>query len=414
MEAAHIVRVAWRSLFRNPRRTAITVSSIGFGLAISLFLVSMTAGIHRKAMEDGVRTIPGHLMIEHPAYALAPGAESSLAGVEELRRLALAVPGVSRTTAVALAQAMASTGAGSAGVTLVGIEPGIEVTRSPIPSKLVQGRYLTEEDDAGALVGARLAERLKLSIGKKLVLTSADLGGDLSSELVRVTGIFRTGAEEADGFLVQVHLASARRLLGLGADQASQVGVVLASPDDQPMVQAALEESLRGRGVMVQPWQDVMPELSGWMEVDRRFTRVMEFIILFLIAFTILNTLLMSAVERHREFAVLLALGTPPSTLRAQILVEAALLGALGCAFGLAVGCGGSLLAQVHGIDLTMFVKEAAYVGGIALERRVHNDLRLTQVLVLSGTVYLCTVLIGLYPMLKSTQVEVASLLRTR
>jgi len=229
---------------------------------------------------------------------------------------------------------------------LLGVEPAVEVHSSPLAARVEQGSYLDDPDAAEVLIGAQLAAQLELTPGKKLVLATNDVHGDLVEELARVKGVFRLGAEEFDGFFVQVPIGFARRLYDLGPDQATQLGVLLRDADDQPAMQPRLAQWVDPRQVVVRGWDEVMPELASYIRVDGGSNYVLQVILLVLIFFTIFNTLLMSVLERRREFAVLLALGTPPARLRLQILAESALIGLLGCLVGLSLG------AAVAGVRL--------------------------------------------------------------
>ncbi|HZI12605.1 MAG TPA: ABC transporter permease [Myxococcus sp.] len=408
-----IFKLAWRSLWRNRRRTLITLSSIGFGLTLAIFFISLSAGIHKQVVGDATSMLAGHLAIEHASYRDAPATDLKVDGVEALAKQAAAVPGVEHVKRLVQAQAVVSTGSGSVGVSVLGVDPKREALTSPLARKLVQGRYLDDGDERGVLVGRRLAERLELEPGKKLVASLSGANGEMVKELLRVVGIFETGADELDGFVIQVPLPVARHLVGLGDDEVTQMGVLLRSPDDQEAVRAQLAPLVAGRNLAVRGWQELLPELSGWNTLDGSINRVLCGVILFLILFTILNTLLMSVLERSREFAILLALGTPPTLLRLQVLAEAALLGALGCLVGLVLGGTAGYLMETRGLDLS-HLTQGQSVGGFAFDMRIRGDVTATQLVTLGALVFGATALLSLYPIIRSTRVAVADVLRSR
>jgi ABC-type lipoprotein release transport system permease subunit len=164
----------------------------------------------------------------------------------------------------------------------------------------------------------------------------------------------------------------------------------------------------------LRPWEESLPSLAAWIRVDRKSAEVWRGLILFLVMFTILNTLLMSVLERGHEFAVLLALGTPRRQLEAQVLLEVALLAALGCTLGGALGWAAAYAGQVYGIDLTRFLPEGATAGGTALDPVIHCKLTVEAAAKLVSVVFGATLVMGLWPMKRVGEVDVAASLRTQ
>lgn len=409
-----ILRLAWRSLWRSRRRTLLTVSSIVVGTALALFFLTMADGMYKKLVDEAVRMNAGYVTVEHPDYGRDLSIDLAVRPVEEVRRVAASIAGVKSVMALIQGQAVVSTGSGSAGVALLGVDPDAERGVSPLALKIVAGRYLADGDERGAVIGARLAERLNLEPGKKLVATTNDSNGQLVSEMLRVTGIFRVGMEEADGFLVQVPLDTARRIYRLGADEATRVGLVLETPRDQRRVLGELRRRLSGQELAVLPWQEVMPDLAGFMAVDKGFNYVFQGIVLFIIGFTILNTILMSVLERTREFAILMAIGTSPLRLRLQVAVESLFIGLLGTSGGLLLGGLASWYFQIHGLDLSGIYSDDTTIVGYAIDPLIKNELSAPALLLTGGVVLALTLVIGVYPAWRSARISLPAVLRSR
>jgi len=409
-----IVKLAWRSLWRHRRRTLLTVSSIVVGTALALFFLTMADGMYKKLIDEAVKMNAGYVTVEHRNYSSDLSIGLTVDGVEDLRRLAGGIEGVRSVKVLVQGQAVVSTGSGSAGVGLFGVDPDTERDVSPLALKIVEGRYLEADDERGVVLGARLSERLRLGIGKKLVVTTNDVNGDLVNEMLRVTGVFRIGMEEADGFLIQVPLAVARRIFRLGPDEATRVGLVLDSPKDQSSVLRLLRARLGAGGPAVLPWQEVMPDLAGFMAVDKGFNYVFQAIILFIIGFTILNTILMSVLERTREFATLLAVGTSPLRLRLQIAVESLIIGLLGTGAGLLIGGIGSWYFQIHGIDFSGIYGDESTIVGYAIDPLIKCYVSAGAFALVGGFVMALTLVIGLYPAWRSARISLPDVLRSR
>lgn len=407
--------LAWRSLWRRPRRTAISLISVAFGLALAIVFGSLANGLYRKSVEDATQMMAGPLTVEAPAYRDDPAPEHAVPSIAAIRRALAPVPGIARLKPLVSAQVMVSTATGSAGVSMLGVVPAIDRETSPLSKKIVTGRYLEEDDARGAVVGATLAKRLHLVPGNKLVVTATDVHGQMATDLLRVTGIFQTGADEVDAFFVEVPIAVCQKLLGLGPDRATQVGILVDARDESRL--AEIERAASSAvppGLAVYSWQQTMPSVAGWIALDGRVNRILRSAVVALVLFTILNTLLMSVLERGREFAVLLALGTPPARLRAQVFLETVLLAGLGCLLGAAAGVAGSLYGAIHGVDLRAIEGETTITaGGFAVDPFIHFDLRASTVLLITTLVFLATVAMGLWPTWRATKVDLATTLRT-
>ncbi|MBU1742695.1 MAG: ABC transporter permease [Proteobacteria bacterium] len=407
-----ILRLAWRSIWRKRWRTLITVASIGFGLAFTLFSNAMGEGIQNRIIEDVVRMQSGHLTCEHPSYRRAPAVDLYLRDVKGLRAKIDALPQVERTKPIVLGQGMARSARGAAGVSIMGVEPAGEQKTSLLARRIVAGRYLRRDDRGKVVIGAKLAERLRLRVGRKLVLMTNDAKGRLVQRLARVVGVFRTGSTEMDAHFIQMPLGYARRLFGLPSGAATQLGVILRRAEDQARVRAAIDRLVRGRPVKVYSWDEISSELAGYIRMKRGSNLVIQGLLLFLILFTIFNTILMSVLDRRREFAMLLALGAPAPMLQRQVFIETALIGLIGCAAGVLIGGGGALALQIWGLDLSAMYREGMEVSGFAVSLKIRAKVTPGLILSTTGLVFAATLVLSLIPMRRLGRLAVVDELR--
>lgn len=407
-----LLKIAWRSIWRNKRRTAITVAAIAFALGLAVFFVAFAEGIYAQMIEQAVRMQAGHVTLEHPEYADAPAIDLVLNEADALAAKLGAIEGVEAVKVQIVGQGVARSGRGAGGVAILGVQPALEAKTSAMKRRIVQGAYLEEGDLRHAIIGKTLAERLKLEIGKKMVLTSNDAQGELVEELVRVKGIFATGAPEIDGYLLQVPLAFARKLYGWKGGEATRVGLVLRDADVRQAVLTEARALVAGQPVAVRTWEEVMPELATYVKIDGGGNFVFMGILIGLSLFTIFNTILMSVLERTREFAVMLALGTAPARLRAQVLIESALMGVVGCAAGL--GWGGLLAywLEIKGLDPKDLYGEGMTVSGVAMDTTLYADLTFGIMFWLGLLVFCCIMLTSLFTLRRIDEIAVADVLR--
>ncbi|MES0396167.1 MAG: FtsX-like permease family protein [Syntrophobacteria bacterium] len=407
-----IARLAWRSIWRNRRRTLITVLSIGFGLACTVFFIAIGEGVYAQLIDQVVRMQAGHITMENPGYRDAPAVDLWVKAPESLRSQIERLPQVERTKLIIMGQGIARSASGDISATLMGIEPSVELDTSPLVRHIVAGRYLNDDDGPWVVIGSELAKRLKLAVGKKMVLTTNDAAGNLVDELCRVRGIFETGSVEIDGYFIQAPIDFARRLFGLPEESATQLGVVLRIPEAQEFILREARLMVAEQDIAVLPWQEVIPEIASYIKLDKGSNLIFQAILIFLILFTIFNTILMSVLEREREFAVLLALGTKPVQLRLQILMESAYLGLIGCALGLLVGGLAAWAAQVWGIDLRSLLEEGFTISGFAVSAKMHARVTTGLLLGTAGLVFGATLILSLIPMRRATRLSIVDQLR--
>jgi len=408
-----LFRLAWRNIWRQRRRTLITLTSISLGLAFALFFVALGEGVYEQLIYDVARMQSGHITLEHQEYRDAPAIDLSIKVSANLRKKLAALPGVEKTKVLILGQGVARSGSGAIGVGVMGVEPSIEKTVSPIARRLVSGDYLEDTDTSKILVGRKLAKRLHLDIGKKIVLTTNHVEGSIVEDLFRVKGIFETGSDEVDGYLIQAPLEFVRKLYGLPEDGVTQVAILL---DDRGKIPQLLEQipHLTGdKQTAVLPWWEVMSSIASYIRLDKASNHIFQALLLFLILFTIFNTILMSVLERKQEFAVSLAVGTPPRFLQVQVLVESALIGLIGVGVGILLGGLASHAGRVYGIDLTgIFSGDDLDVSGFAISLVMRPFLTKEMIFEFGGFVFVAILLLSLFPMHRAARVPIADTLR--
>jgi ABC-type lipoprotein release transport system permease subunit len=410
-----LLKLAWRNLRRNKRRTSITMASIAFGCAFTLFMFALGAGVNKKTIADATRMLAGHITIEDPKFHDEPGPNLFVPSIAKIRAVAATIPEVQLVKPICTGNGVVSSASASTAIAFQGVDPEQEKDISRIAKSIVKGRFIasTDADAKGVVVGARLASRLQVDVGNKMVLTTSSAQGEVVEELLHVVGIFRLGSDAMDGEFIEMPISVSRKVMGLTDDQATQVGLVLSRSEAQGRVLAETKRALAGDKLAVYPWETLIPTLASWVTFGVYRQHLASVVILFIATFAILNTILMSVIERKREFAMLLALGTPPRFLRLQVFVETMMLGFLGCAVGLVVGGAGAYAAERYGIDMSQQVKTAPTVARVPLDLRIHAWLSGDDALFVAAIVLAVTMLIAIYPALRSTRVDVATTLRS-
>jgi ABC-type lipoprotein release transport system permease subunit len=411
---ATLIRQSWRSLWRSWRRTLITVSAIVMGLTIAVFFVALGQGFYTHMVNTAVRAMGGHITLEHSDYREAPAVDLAI-DLNALRETIIGNPAVAQHKALVLGQGVVKSARATGPGLIMGVEPARESTFSELGQSMTAGEYLAPGDKRKIVIGQSLADQLKIKVGKKLVLASNNVEGELSEQQFRVKGIFETGSPELDAYMVQIPMDQAQRLFGLKPGQVTQLAVMVKDLGERDETLEALRKFTVDGGhdkVAVLPWESVQTELASFIQIDRSSNWVMQSILIFLTLFTIWNTVLMSVLERRREFAMMLAIGTPVGRIRAQVLIESTFVALVGSVIGLGLGGGLALYLGEVGLDIFSSIEGGMNVAGFGLKGRVYPHLEPNMLAWFGGIIMISTMFMSIFASRGVRRIVVTDVLR--
>ncbi len=401
-----LLKLAWRNLWRRKRRTLITVFTVAFGVLLSVTFTGVGDYSYTKMIDTGATLGFGHLTVEPRGYNESPTLDKRLTGVDEIRRQIAQFPGVSEVAVRIIGQGMFASAAKSVGGMFMAIDPGLESEEYNLMARsIVEGTLFAGTVGREVVVGTLMAEKLNLDIGKKMVYTTTDVRGEIVSAVARVSGIFRTLSDELDGSMVLLPIDRIRSTLQYGPEEASIVSVII---DDQRQAEELRKVVLSrigdpDREVLI--WKETQADLAGIIALDRSGNYLMQILVGLLIAAGILNTLLMSVLERTREFGMMMALGMAPGRLFRLILLESFCIGLLGLISGILLTAPWYAYLSTSGIDISRWVIESYSAGGVVFEPIIRIRLyKEGAAWILSGVLAL-TVMAGLYPAYRAGRV---------
>jgi len=401
-DAPLIAKLAWRNIWRNLRRTLITLSAVTFGLASVILFMGFTDGFHTQWLANYVRAYTGHIQVHAAGYHDDPELTNAIQDPGRAMSIIKTAEGVEQATTHIETEGLASTAESSAGVLIRGIDPESEDRITHVRERLIRGEYLSP-GDKGALIGHKLSKKLDAGVGDKIVLMTQDSMGTLSAELFRVRGVFKMGAIDLDSSLVLITQEQAAGFTALDG-RATEIIVILKDPARVGATAASLKGSLGPLGLEVFEWQEIMPALQEMIELDDIFMYIILLIVLVVVAFGILNTMLMSIMERTRELGIMMALGTRPASIVALVLAEAFFIGAMGIIAGSALGVAGNMVFSIRGIDLSKWAGAMEFFA--AVDPVVYPETN-GSVLVWAGfVVFLTAFLSAIYPAVKASRLK--------
>jgi putative ABC transport system permease protein len=413
-----LIMLAWRNLWRHRRRTIITLSSIGIGFGLAVLSIGIGDGSHNSMIRNAIKLGEGHITIQPRGYLEAPANHIYIDDGKSLAEQLASLKVAGRVQPRISLQVLASTANNSVGAGLEGMLTTDDPRAEMLSPMLIEGKWIEDGDHRGVLIGDGMARKLKAKIGSKIVVMAGKQGGDSQAQLGRVRGIFDSHVNELDDFLVLSNLVFARHFLeGEGADPklepVTRFAVFLDDEETMAHWKAELRQMLPTQEIVALDWQEMMPQLVQFIVIDDAGNYVFLSLILMLVVFGIVNTVLMSVLERTREFGLLRALGLSRRHLLLLVFCESLLLSVLAVVIGWGVGGGLHFWFASHGIDFSAMMAEGTEIMGTFMDPIVYTELSWDRVTQLTAIIFGATLASGIYPAIKAARVTPVEALRT-
>jgi ABC-type lipoprotein release transport system permease subunit len=327
-----VFTLAWRNLWRNYRRTLIMLAAIMVGVWAMIFMTALMRGMVDQMVQDGVRSLPGHVQIHNPLFQDDPTINNLIDVPEAELAVKLDTLDANSWASRIKVPAVISSERESRGVTLFGIDPEREASVSYIAADISEGRYLEGPDDKGVLIGKKLADTLETRVGKRVVLMSQDPDNEIADRGFRVVGIFDNKLESIEETQVFIAKTTAQKFLRVQG-HVSEIAIL---GDNYRDVSVLLADTklVAGDSLKVEAWYELDAYLGTMLSVMDGFVLVWIVVIFLALSFGLVNTLVMAVFERVREIGLMLALGMRPSLILAQIVIESLLLLSIGLLMG--------------------------------------------------------------------------------
>ena len=405
------VLIATRNILRNPRRTAITAGGAAFAILGYVALFTFFDGFYEQIIDTSTRYLTGHVQIERAGFRKDLAPELTLGQPDGLLARLRKTPHVAGAAPRIQAQAIASTAAKSEGVALIGIDPALERTVTFIHQTVVKGTPLQPGRDHEIMIGRKLAEKLNVRLGEKVVITAQAAGGDLGTAAYRVSGIFATESASFDESMAFVTLVAAQAVLGLQG-RVSTVNIRLDDRSQVPDAVAHLRPWISASGYSVATWQDLLPSVVEMIQFLVAIRTIIMAIILAVVTMAIMNTVFMSVAERTRELGVMMALGTRPAAVVRMVLYETATIMVLASIAGYTAS---ALLAAYFGskgLDLSGFFRDYDAIPGVT--GIMYPRLVIASIVGPGIALLVASVLVAMYPAAKAAKLDPVAAIRHR
>jgi len=388
-----LLKLAFRNIFRNPRRTGLTAFLIGVGLACLMITDGLVVGTTEAMIRSATSSLMGEGQVHHPDFRKEMDVNAVIKDWPKVESILKTDARVRAYAPRVIAPGMISSSQNVASVSVYGIDPKLESAVSKLKAAVVQGEFLMGTAETEIVIGTKLAELLEAGIGDRIVLTVSQAGsGELSQELFRVSGIFKMGSRQMDQGMALVPITRARKMLNL-TGQTHEVALNFKVAADARNSKLDLWENLSATGNEALNWMALMPALSSMIEMSEMSLLIVGIILFAVISLGVINSMFMSLYERMYEFGVIKALGTRPRRILAMILLEASSLALLSIGVGLVVGSVFNLWLSTQGLDYS-----GIEYAGTTIQEPVRSVISLSQYTKLPLIVFALTLLAGLYP----------------
>ncbi len=401
------MKLAWRNIFRNKRRTYIAGTAIGLGLASLIFSDALMIGMEDNMIKSATAAFLGEAQIHRNNFRTTQEVEKTINNLENVVESLRKEEEVDKFALRTISFGMITSPANISAIMLFGIEPEREKYLSRIDDALVEGDFFKEGDERDLVIGSELAKVLEVSLGDRIVITvSQAKTGDLSQEMFRVSGIYRFNVKEMDDGMAFVLMNKAQKMLGLGAN-VHEIAIKFKKLEYASQEGLPFWDKYSRDGNEIASWTVLLSQLKALFELTK-FSLLFVGIILFgLVVFGIINTLFMSLYERLFEFGVLRAVGTRPSGILRLIILEAGALAVLSIILGSAMGFILTYVVTKTGIDY-----RGIEFAGTAFYDLIYPVLHIRQFIIYPIVVFLFVLAVGLYPAVYASRMSITDAMR--
>ena len=347
-----LTTIAWRNIWRARTRSGVVIGAIILGIWALVFMISFTVGMVQSYVDNAIATSIGHLHVHQDSFREEPKLIYSFTTDAALMEELNALEGVAGAAPRTLVNAMAGSSRSTRGVQIRGVDPEAEIAVTGLDKQLVEGEYFPEKGRNPILISTALAQKLKVKIRSKVVLTFQDKHLNITAGAFRVVGLFDTGNKPFDEGNVFVRRSDINRLLD-APDMAHELSFFLSEPQRLTAVQEEVQEILPD--LLVEDYRQVAPDLQLYEGQIQTSATIFMVIIMLALLFGIINTMLMAVLERYRELGMLMAVGMNKLRVFGMIVLETLFLALIALGPGLLLGWLTVVWLADTGINLSAF-----------------------------------------------------------
>lgn len=399
--------LSWRNVWRNKLRSTIMIAAIALGICAGVFSAAFYKGMMVQRMEKVINTEISHIQIHHHNFRQSNDITEIIEGSNALAEKIRTIPGIRGVSERLIIFSMIASAETGSGVRIQGVDPSNEKLTTNLHEKLIEGNYFEEKRRNPVLVGQKLAEKLKVKLGSKVVITLQDMENNITAGAFRIVGIFNSVNNAYDEANVFVRVSDLRKLMNIPANASHEIAILA---DDFEQVDNLKDKisSMSGRQEVLS-WKDISPEMSYYTEFMDFYMYIFIVIILFALLFGIINTMLMAVMERAKEIGMLMAVGMNKLRVFIMIMIETVLLSITGGLVGVFIGYVISKYYETKAIDLSVWGQAYEDLG---YDPFVYTIIESKWLVIIPILVIITGLIAAIYPAIKALSNDPAEALR--
>ena len=387
------IKLAFRNLFRNTRRSILTVMLISLSLTALIAVDAVMRGMLTLLVENVTSTISGEAQIHRVGYRENLDVDLFLENSMEIEQALSQDASLQSYSPRVISAGMISSSYNVSAGLLYGIDADREQTISKVAQAIVRGEYLTGEDSE-LLIGQSMAELLEVDLGDRIVLTLSETNtGELAQALFRISGILEFGMRELDDNFVFINIVSARKALAMSDQQTHEFVLTFVNPEDAENPDSEIFQQLNDEEIEALGWMDLNRDIGLIIELMGYSSLIVGAVLFLLASLGVINSMFMSIYERIYEFGVIKAIGTRPEEVTRLILCEAFLLATISCGIGLLLGFAVNSWTFANGIGFGEMEFQ-----GIAISNNIFGEFHISQFTQFPIYVVILTIAAAIYP----------------
>ena len=402
-----LAQLSWKNVWRNKVRTLVLVSSIALGIWAGTFILSFSWGMSSQYVNIAIKGQISHLQIHNPKYKKDKNVKYYIPQSQEIIPEIKALSNVVAVSGRMIVNGMISSTASGVGVNITGIDPVDENEVTGMGTNLFEGDYFKSSKRNQIIIGEKLSHKLKVKINNKIVLTFQDATGTITAGAFRITGIFKTRNSTFDETNVFVKSTELNALVGLPAQSTHEIAILLNNNKNLNAVHGKLSKLFPA--LLIEDWQEIAPELRFVIDSFDQTMYLFIGIILLALAFGIVNTMLMSVLERVRELGILMAIGMNKFKVFFMIMLETFYITLIGGPLGILMAYFTIHYFGNAGINLSAFSKGLESYG---MDPIVYPVLALDQYMRILLMVFIAAILAAIYPSVKALKLKPVKAIR--
>lgn len=403
-----IISISWRNVWRNKLRSAVIIIATTLGITAGIFSAAFYKGMADQRIEKAIMTELSHIQVHKPEFRNSNEIKDYIRNSDQLNEKISNIPGVKGVSNRIVIFSMASSAETGSGVKIIGIDPEKEKLTTNIYEKIIEGEYFGLKRKNQVVIGDKLADKLKVKINSKIVITLLDVDNNITYGAFRVVGIFNTVNNAFDEATIFVQDKDLAKLINFPSNACHEIAILASSNEEVNKV--ALEVEAKAKNLEVKTWLQLSPEMSYLSEAMDLFMYIFIIIILFALLFGIINTMLMVVLERVKEIGMLMAVGMSKLRIFMMILLETVFLSLTGGVFGVIVGVLISKQFETTPIDLSIVGEGFTDMG---YDPFVYTSIDYPLLVNVTILVIITGIIASIYPALKALKQDPSEALRS-